>query len=147
MVIPLATKLIQCNKCLEKGWKQSDFVNAGNGCLYGIPYNARRIIQFNEETQEIKEIGPDLGVKYKYWRDIRADNGSIYCMPFNVNEAHILKIIPMEGQDAEVCILNDKQLPEEDDNDCKFDKWRDGALAKDGCIYYLPYYAARVLKL
>ena len=36
---------------MEKGWKLSDFVNAGNGYLYGIPYNARRVIQFNEETQ------------------------------------------------------------------------------------------------
>ena len=50
-----------------------------------------------------------------------------------------LKIIPGEGQNAEVQILREMQLPWGD--------WYAGALANDGCIYYFPNNRGRILKL
>ena len=52
---------------------------------------------------------------------------------------YFLKIIPREGQNAEVQILREMQLPE--------GKWYAGALANDGCIYYFPFNRGRILKL
>ena len=99
------------------------------------------------EDKSIKEIGPDLSNQYgaKYRNGIKAANGSIYCMPRWAK--YLLKIIPGEGQNAEVQILRDMQLPE--------GGYDVGALANDGCIYYFPddrydndrYDGGRILKL
>ena len=112
MVYPPATRLIRCDVQTDVGDKWWDFVDGGNGCLYGIPCRARRVVEFNVEDKSIKEIGPDLGNQYgaKYRNGIKAANGSIYCMPRWAK--YLLKIIPGEGQNAEVQILRDMQLPE-----------------------------------
>ena len=52
-----------------------------------------------------------------------------------------LKITPVEGGDADVEIL-DEELPE-----CEYYSWIGGALANDGCIYFLPYADYGILKL
>ena len=53
-----------------------------NGCFYGIPFRARRVVDFNVEDKSIKEIGPDLGYyRMKYGNGIKANNDSIYCIP------------------------------------------------------------------
>jgi len=118
--------------------KWIDFVDGGNGCFYGIPCDARRVVEFNLENKNIKEIGPDLGSQWgKYWNGINGNNGSIYCLPHRAE--YILKITPRKGKDAEIQILKTKNFSGE--------KWKKGALAKDGCIYYLPYVGNRVLKL
>ena len=46
---------------------------------------------------------------------------------------YFLKIIPEEGQNAEIQVLEEQHLPR---LDYEFD-WKAGALADDGCIYYL----------
>ena len=151
MVYPRATELIPCDAQSDIENKWSDLVDGGNGCLYGIPSNARHVLQLNIEDKSIKEIGPDLGAyKNKYKIGVKAGNGSIYCLPDRTNYSirscphdHILKITPMEGQDAKVVILKDKYLPESYYNHT----WREGALAKDGCIYYFPSDGERVLRL
>ena len=123
-------------------WEFHDFVDGENGCIYGIPSNANRVLQCNVKEKSVKEIGPYLGKeinKYKY--GIKANNGVIYCMPYRAK--YILKITTREGQDAEVSILKKKQLPGDNKN-----KWIEGALSKDGCIYYLPYHSTgHILKL
>ena len=113
-------------------------MDGGNGCFYGIPHRARRVVEFNVEDKSIKEIGPDLGgQECKYWNGIKAGNGSIYCLPCDAE--FILKITLREGQDAEVQVLEAKQFPE--------GEWFKGALANDGCIYYFPSYPGSILKL
>ena len=135
---PPATRLITCDIQTHVKDKWSDFVDGGNGCFYGIPCRAHRVVEFNVEDKSIKEIGPDLGYRVdKYRNGIKAHNGSIYCMP-DIG-SYILKIIPGEGQNAEVQILREMQLPEGD--------WDVGALANDGCIYYFPLYRGRILKM
>ena len=138
MAFPPATRLIKCDVQTDIEGKWCDFVDGGNGCLYGIPFIAPRVVEYNVEDKSIKEIGPDLGYRWeKYWNGIKADNGSIYCMPYTAE--YLLKIIPGEGQNAEVKILREMQLPDGD--------WVAGALANDGCIYYLPFGYDRILKL
>ena len=57
-------------------------MDGGNGCFYGIPFRARRVVEFNVEDKSIKEIGPDLGYyRMKYRNGFKASNGSIYCIP------------------------------------------------------------------
>ena len=127
MVYLLATRLIKCDVRTDIGGNWCDFVDGGNGCLYGIPWDARRVVEFHVEDKSMKEIGPDLGGQLgKYENGIKAANGSIYCMPWLAE--YFLKIIPGEGQNAEVQILRDRQFPD--------GGWGAGALAKDGCIYY-----------
>ena len=139
MGYPLATRLVSCDiqKRIKNKW--SDFIDGENGCFYGIPFNARRVLQFDKKDKTVKEIGPDLGRQgWKYVGGIKADSGSIYCIPYFGAEC-FLKITPMVNQDAEVQILKDKQIQRS--------RWRKGALAEDGCIYYLPYGDSRILKL
>ena len=79
----------------------------------------------------------------RYWNGIRAGNGSIYCVPFwrvKENVKYCLKITPVEGGDADVEIL-EEELPE-----CEYYSWIGGALANDGCIYFLPYADYGILK-
>lgn len=45
----------------------------------------------------------------------------------------------MKGQDAKVEILVDKHLPK--------GGWKEGVLANDSCIYYLPYVGDSIVKL
>ena len=110
MVFLQATTLKSYDKQTAFKRKWIDFVDGENGCFYGIPYNASRVLQFNVEERSIKEIGPFLGDQHgKYWKAMKADNGSIYCLPGNTE--YILKIVPEKIQDAKVTILEDKQLP------------------------------------
>ena len=138
--------LINCDVQANGQRKWSDFVDGGDGFLYGIPSSARRVTKYNPVDKSMKKIGLDLGDDaWKYNKGIRAKNGSIYCLPqldrYN-NAKYILKITPNDGGDAKVEVLNDRPLPEEGN-----DLWLEGALASDGCIYYMPYNARRILKL
>lgn len=95
----------------------------------------------NLEDKSINEIGPDLQEHYyQYKSGILVNDGCIYCMPYGTTN-HFLKITPKEGEDAEVHILEDLKLPMEGDS-----MWKAGVLAKDGCVYYFPHQASRILK-
>ena len=137
MTYTSATRLIKC-ELQKKQEKWMDFIDGGKGYLFGIPSNAHKVVQFKVEEKSIKEIGPDLGnEQWKYKNGVKAGNGSIYCLPHYAK--YILKITPRDGQDADVQVLKDKQLP--------IGRWGNGALAKDGCIYYFPCNGKRILRL
>lgn len=136
-----STALIPVDIQTNRKWKWRDFVDGGNGFLYGIPYSARRVVQFSPQNKSIKEIGFNLGSGYaKYCNGIRADNGSIYCLP-NGAEC-FLKITPLKGGNAEIKDLKERKLPRSWEN-----SWYTGAYANDGCIYYMPYNGSLILKL
>ena len=81
MVFPPATRLIECDIQMDVHEKWRGFVDGGNGCLYGIPDDARRVVEFKVEDKSIKEIGPDLGYyRMKYGNGIKPNNDSIYCI-------------------------------------------------------------------
>jgi streptogramin lyase len=120
------------------------FVDGGDGFLYGIPSNARRVVKYNPLDKSLTEIGPDLGNGgYKWACGVRANNGKIYCAPYDAE--HILKIDPIQGT---VETLDDVELPEtelpETGNGYL---WASGALAQDNYIYYMPFDARRIMRL
>ena len=58
-------------------------MRGADDCIYGIPYNARRVVKFDPADKSLTEIGPDLGEGYGKWMGGVLDrNGSIYCMPY-----------------------------------------------------------------
>ena len=126
---------------IQGGYKWSDFVDGNNGFLYGIPFNARRVVKFNPLDKSLTEIGPDLGEGWGKWMcGVRANTGRIYCAPFLAD--HILKIDPIQGT---VETLDDVELPEPETGGDYL--WASGALAQDSNIYYMPYKARRIMRL
>jgi hypothetical protein len=118
--------------------KWSAFVDGGDGFLYGIPFNAHRVVKFNPLDKSFTEIGPDLGeVGGKWMCGVLANNSSIYCAPHRAD--HILKIDTIRGT---VETLDDVEVPE-----TGYCLWVSGALAPDNHIYYMPYHARRIMKL
>ena len=123
---------------LEGKYKWKGTVAAPNGSLYGIPYSARRVAKLNPLDKSITEIGPDFGKYGKWERGAMTDSGVIYCSPQD-DDRGILKI---ETNTDNVTELDRNLLPEE--GDCM---WASCAAAHDGCIYFMPANANRIMKL
>ncbi len=126
-------------KFQQKDWKWFGCVKGGDldECIYGVPYNSRRVVKFNPKTKAITFIGDDLGSSgWKWWGGVLDRKGCIYCIPYR--SRRILKIDSVRGTTK----LLDVVLPESGNW-----KWSSGVLAPDGCIYFMPYNARRILKL
>ena len=105
---------------IEGDSKWYDSVLGADGCIYGIPYNARRVVKFNPVDESMEEIEPDLGTeKYK----VLANNGCIYCPPSQSNR--ILKIDTINGTVTTTENLHDGS-------------WASGSLPIDEFIYFMP---------
>ena len=122
-------------------YKWTSPLAAPNGFVYGIPANARRVVKFNPVDKSMTDIGPDFGTHgWKWWGGAITGSGIIYCStPFNLNGG-ILKI---DTNTDNVTELDFNLLPEEGEGGM----WRSCALALDGCIYYMPSDARRIMKL
>jgi hypothetical protein len=132
------TTLIDIDDEIQGYRKWSEFVDGGDGFLYGIPCNARHVVKFNPLDKSMTEIGPDLGYGVCKWMcGVRANTGDIYCAPFHAE--HILKINTIDGT---VETLDNVELPETGDG-----LWESGALTSDNYIYYMPYNARRIMRL
>ena len=63
---------------MDINYKCNDSVDGGNGFfMYGIPFNASRVLQFNLQDKSMDEIEPDLGkesgkIKMVFWRIMEA---------------------------------------------------------------------------
>ena len=120
-------------------WKRT--LAAPNGSLYGIPCRAGRIAKLNPLNKSMTHIGPDFGRDLVKWeRGTMADNGIIYCLPSRgSNHRGILKI----DTNTDTAIELDRNiLP---GRGCCM--WVSCAAALDGCIYFMPWHARRILKL
>ena len=118
---------------------------APNGSLYGIPYYAGRVSKFNPLDKSTTEIGPDFGDTLGKWiSGAITSSGIIYCPPFDedpVDAGHgILKI---DTNTDNVTELDRNLLPERDG----YYMWVSCAAAHDGCIYFMPANARRIMKL
>jgi hypothetical protein len=60
--------------------KWDGFVNGNDGFLYGIPYNARRVVKFNPVDKSMKMIGPILGENDEWCCGILA-KGGLHLLP------------------------------------------------------------------
>ena len=109
-----------------------------NGSLYGIPANARRVGKFNPIDKSMTHIGPDFGEGKKWCKGAMADNGIIYCAPWDEDRG-ILKIDTNTDTATE---LDRNLIPQRG-----IDMWVSCALALDGCIYFMPYEAHHIMKL
>ena len=49
---------------------------AVNGFVYGIPYNASRVLEINSATGEVRHIGPELEGEDKYITAVAVDGPS-----------------------------------------------------------------------
>ena len=113
-------------------------VASNNGCIYGIPCDARRVIKFDPDSKSITHIGPDLGGGFKWTRGAITDSGVIYCAPLNEDRG-ILKI---DTNTNTVTELNVNLLPERGS-----EMWLSCAAALDGCIYFMPCDARCIMKI
>jgi hypothetical protein len=136
MLLPSLTTIIDIGDKGKEKWPS--FVDGKNGFLYGIPFNARRVVKFNPLDKSLTEIGPDFGEgEYKWMCGVLANTGSIYCAPYCAD--HILKI---NINDGTVETLDNVDLPETGSR-----LWLSGALATDNHIYYMPAHARRIMRL
>ncbi len=112
-----------------------------NGCVYGIPSFASRVLKFNPKDNSTTEIEPDLGNDPWKWKGcvFAPNNNCIYALP-NRNTS-ILKIDTSNDTVQKL----DVTLPES--GDVGDYRWVGSALADDGCIYCFPFNARRILKL
>ena len=111
---------------------------APNGSLYGIPYNARRVVKFNPIDKSMTHIGPDFRSICKWINGAMTDNGVIYCPPCNPRR-DILKI---NTNTDNVIELNVNLLPQQG-----LYLWHSCALALDGCLYFMPDSAICIMKI
>ncbi len=127
--------------------KWSDFVRGDDGSLYGVPFDAPRVIRFDPRDKSLTEIGPDLsdaGTAKKWKCGVKAIGGTIYCAPYMAKK--FLKIETARGThpDSAVRILQTAPLPEE----YAESMYTSGALSLEkDAIYYMPARARYILKL
>jgi streptogramin lyase len=132
------TTLIDIGDQIQGDDKWIAFVDGGDGFLYGIPCDARRVVKFDPLDKSMIEIGPDFGEGGDKWKcGVLANTGDIYCAPYCAR--HILKI---NTNDGTVETLDNVELPE-----TGRDLWQSGALASDNNIYYMPAKARRIMRL
>ena len=112
-----------------------------NGYLYFIPSSARQVAKFNPVNKSITYIGPDLGYDDMKWRNgAVTDSGVIYCPPYGSDS--LCGILKIDTNTDTVTELDRNLLPERG-----FGMWRTCATAIDGCIYFMPHDARRIMKL
>ena len=106
-----------------------------DGCIYGVPADARQVLRFDPETQNSMLIGADLGGEEYKWSDgVLGRDGCIYGIPHD--SARVLRFDPV----AEEATLVGPYLGQGGG------KWDGGVLGPDGCVYGVPFNSARVLR-
>ena len=126
----------------EGGWEGT--LAAPNGSIYGIPCKARQVIKFNPVDKSMNYIGPSIRPDFgggwdKWYGGSITDNGIIYCPPQH-RDRDILKIDTNTDTATELDSRNNR--PEQG-----FEMWISCAAALDGCIYFMPCHARRIMKL
>ena len=129
------------------GNKYCGTLAAPNGSVYGIPSHARRVSKFNPVDKSITYIGPDLGNdEWKWRRGAITESGIIYCIPVDSGRRRIYSsrhgILKIDTNTDNVTELDANLLPERG-----VWMWLSCAAALDGCIYFMPCMARRIMKL
>ena len=132
----------------DKGYRVT--VVGNNGSLYGIPFyghrdhwgyrdNPSRVTKFDPVDNSMTYIGPDFSAYSEWYRGTMTDDGVICSPPLN-EECGILKI---DTNTDTVTELDAILLPEQG----FWNRRTSYATALDGCIYFMPYHAHRIMKL
>ena len=116
MVVTKCTELIPCNV----KYRKDKWINFADGCFYGIPFKARKVLQYIVEDESIKEI---LDLILSWRMDLDQEGiGTVFELVMEVFTVFLfgvwkkmwnifLKITPVEIGDADVEIL-EEELPE-----------------------------------
>ncbi|CAE7254402.1 unnamed protein product [Symbiodinium natans] len=105
-----------------------------DGCVYGVPGSALRVLKVSPSDGVVETIGPELPGKFKWLRGIQVD-GFIYGVP--TNSERVLQISPASGT-VELIGESFKGAW----------KWHGGVLCPvDSCVYAIPCNAESVLKI
>jgi hypothetical protein len=110
----------------------------GEEKIFCIPGHFPYVLVIDPKDDSTRIIGPELRGQYKWLRGVRAPSGIIYGLP--CHHSHVLRIDPIS---EEVTLL---PLPEE----IQTLEWKyhGGTLCPiDNCIYTIPQFATRVLKI
>ena len=119
------------------------------GFIYGIPSSgAAQVVKFDVVDKSMTEIGPEFDDDddWKWRKGAMTASGIIYCPPSN----QFYGILKIDTNTDDVTELDRDLLPErkdDDDDDEDDDMWMSCALALDGCIYFMPCNARRIMKL
>ncbi|MEJ2681045.1 MAG: hypothetical protein P8144_06050 [Gammaproteobacteria bacterium] len=112
-----------------------------DGCIYAIPSHADRVLRIDPRTDTAELMGDSIlpGMyrpqgKYKYGGAVVGVNGSIYCFPSDADQ--VLKIDPMAER---VYAIGPRFY--------HHNKWQNGYLASDDCIYAIPCNMPSVLQI
>ena len=116
-------------------------VAAPEGFIYGIPlcFGPGRVVKFDPVSKSMTRIGPYFRRGNKWTNGAITDSGIIYCPPIHSNHHGILKI---DTNTDTVTVLDANLLPERGGL-----MWKSCAVALDGCIYFMPRDARRIMKL
>lgn len=105
-----------------------------DGCIYGIPRNAKHVLRFDPQTLSSSMVGADLGtVACKWSGGVQGKDECIYGIP-SYSE-YVLRFDPVT-KSATLMGSDLGRGPK---------KWSGGARAKDGRIYCVPSNASQVL--
>jgi len=108
-----------------------------NGCIYGMPYYASRIVEFNPATNTTRHVGDDFGDnKQKWFSGVLGPDGCIYGCPHNTKQ--ILKYNPATETTT---LVGDPILTWQN---CQYTSGV--AVPETGMIYFIPSMAKQILE-
>lgn len=136
---------------LRPGWSGS--VNGLDGrTVYGIPGDDSRVIKFDLVKKSIGAVGPNRQSSNRRWKwdgGVISTNGIIYCVSTD-SSLGIMKIDTFNNDSITFINIDRLNIPEDlrrEGENRHWSKWAPGALALDGCIYFMPTLAGRILKI
>ena len=122
----------------EGGWKYSGTVVGIDGCVYGIPWDSKRIVKYDPINDITSFVGEEADEDFECnGNGVLARDGCIYAA---IRYGRVLKI---DTTNYSHCIVGN--TVESDCTEYKLE-WGDAILGIDGCIYWPPSDTAQILK-
>ena len=119
---------------LLAGTKWAGGVLAPNGKIYGIPFDALQVLEFDPATNTSTLVGTTISGANKYFGGVLAPNGKIYGIP--TNSTQVLEFDPATNTSTLVgTTLSGSE------------KYYGGVLGLNGKIYGIPAASTQVLEL
>ena len=128
----------------KMGWKwHGGFCDQNTNIIYGIASNADAILKIDTKTDTVTTIGYPLNRNWAHRQDGKykylggAIGGDGYCYFFPCDAEQVLRV----DLKTDECKLIGPKFME------GMNKWQNGFLSQDGCIYAIPQRAHGILKV
>jgi len=132
------------------GWKWHGGVAGPDGCVYGVPAHAGRVLKVDVgegRPPAVRLIGEEVergrhrpDGRYKYGGAVLGGDGRIYCLPSDADR--VLRVDP--ATEEVVCV---GPPGGGGGGPAAHNQWQNGYLARDGCVYAIPCNARGVLRI